>query len=275
MKKKLFTIAILAVSASLVIMSCSKTSNTTSGGAYAPPYNPNTSPQTTGGSTTGGGTTGGGTLTFAANGDPSGVYSGFFVTLYYYDPGFTYTTGEAGFYNTPTAIHPSSGAGVATTGTVTSVHCNGTHFPLSTTNLTYSDSANGLAFPPAIWNVTGNTTFPSFTYTCTIPLPLYTGTNLPATVNRANNLVVPINGASGYDQIQVSVQDNNLRSTSVFVNSSATSATITADSLLKLTATPNGSINISLIKFGANTFGGNTYLFANEFIYPKNPVNIQ
>ncbi len=228
MKKKLFTVAILAVSASLIIMSCSKTSNTTSGGVYAPTTNPK-------GANTGGST--GNNLTFSSTGDPSGTYSGFLFTVSESVPGYSVATCQAGFFISPQAIHPSVGNIGVSTGTVSSIHFNGVHIPYSTANQNYSDSTNMLVFPPAVWSISGNTTFPSFTYTNTTPTPILTSSTLPSTIIRSQNFVVPANAISGCDQVQMQVADGLGKTITMYFSTSSGSVALPIDSLTKLSAT--------------------------------------
>lgn len=275
MKKKLFTIAILAVSASLVIMSCSKTSNTTSGGAYAPLYNPNTSPQTTGGST--GGSTSG-SLTFSSTGDPNGTFYGLLYSITAVLPGTpSYIGATADFYYTPMPFHLSLSNAPSSTNSVTAVYLNGTKFKYFPSQ-NYTDTTGILTFPPANWVVNGNSSIPSFTYNCTTPVPVYTGgTSLPTTIIRTQNLTIPTSGASGYDQIEIQVSDGtSARAVSLFSTAGSSSLVIPSDSLARLSATlVNGSISITLIKYNQQATGGKNFLFATVYNYMKNNIAIQ
>ncbi len=253
MKKKLFTSTIILLVTSLTIISCKKSATTST-------------PSSGGSSTTGS------SFTIGPNGDPSGTYSGIFFEYSFGSP--TNLFSEVLFYNTPVAIRLSTNNIPISSGTVSSVYCNNVKFKYNT--LDYTDSTYTVTFPSAVWLVNGNATFPSFTYTCSTPIPVYTGTNLPSTVNRTQNLVIPISGASGYDQIQVEILDGSNHGTSVFASASATSITISKDSLTQLSATPSGgSININLSKYNPQTFGSKNYLFATFFNYSKMNITIQ
>lgn len=59
------------------------------------------------------------------------------------------------------------------------------------------------------------------------------------------------------------------------VSASATSVTFIKDTLSQLSPTNNGTINISLLKYNLQTFGGKNYLFISIFNYYKTGVTIQ
>src|SRR6202012_2034959 len=99
MKNIFLATGVLILSASLSFVSCKKDS--TPAGA-------------------GGGTTSS-NYTFSAKGDISGTYSGFLFEIYEAVPGYTVSTAQAGFFNTPIAMQISSNTPHPSTGTVSSV----------------------------------------------------------------------------------------------------------------------------------------------------------
>ncbi|HKC68157.1 MAG TPA: hypothetical protein VKG26_08000 [Bacteroidia bacterium] len=257
MKKTFYTIA----TALLVIIggtACKKETATAGGG----PSTGSNIPTTVG-------------YTLSANGDISGTYNGYFLEALF----SPYTTAGCVFFSTPQPLKVSTNSSPVTNCSVTSVYCNGTKLQFDPTGISYNDTTNALIFPPATWSVTGNSLMPSFTYTYTGALPVFTNTAaLPATINRSQDLVISLAGVTGYDQASLSVNDYAGHSVSAFVSNTASSITIVKDSLAKLTPTTNqnyGYIDIELIKYNPQAIGGKTFLFIKLFDYEKTNITLQ
>ena len=249
MKKTIFTLSLSILVFTLIISSCKKSNTTTSGG-----------PSNTSGTTT------------AANGNPSGTYNGFLFAVYAVSGTLTANSVLAAFVNTPIAFNPSTKM-VATT-TVNAVYINGNLIPYDSTNHDYSTlTFSSFGFPPANWVVNGVGTIPSFTYSNANSMPVFTGvSSFPNTISKAQNLVIPITGASGYDQIQVKVQDSLNNSTSVYAAAGVTSVTVLKDSLTKLVNGHSTSISIDVIKYNPQTISGKNLLFALIYATGKNNI---
>ena len=205
-------------------------------------------------------------------GDPIGTFSGFFIEAGMQNGGI-----ECAFYNTPIALHLSTTSPANPTGTVTAVYCNNVKFAYDPTGPVYTDTTNTITFPSAIWAITGNANFPSFTYTCTTAMPMFTNNlNLPSVINRNQNLIIPTSGGANYDQIIVQIYDGVGYSTSnLAASSSATSLVCVKDTLAKLHPSTNGDITITLYKYNPQTIGGKNYLFITSNIYTKPNIVIQ
>jgi hypothetical protein len=212
-----------------------------------------------------------------STGDPSGTYSGFFISELDASTVSTNTlVTQCGFYSAPLPFQYSLGNVSIPTATVSSVYCNGIKFKLDQPNVTYGDTTGKLSLPPALWMVNGTSSVPGFTYTCNTPFATYTGTSLPATINRTQNLVISLSSASGYDQAQVEVYGSStLGYQSRFVSSSAGSITFSKDSLATIQPTTSGNITITLMKYNPQVLGGKNYLFATMWSYTKSNVAIQ
>ena len=247
MKKKFFTITLLLFTVLFVIVSCKKdSSNNTSSGTSS--------------------------FTISPTGDPSGTYSGVF-----YIPNRTNELIIAAFYVTPTSFHFSTGAFPTPTGTINSVYYNNTKLPYSPHPPNYSDTLGTLTYTTELWALDGNSTFPSFTYSCTTPMPTFNNiSNLPAVINKNQNLNITTSGASDYDQITISINDAVTHSTS-YINgyTNATSITFIKDSLTKLAPSSFGTIYVELKKYNPRIFGGKNYLFITDYTYTKSGVVIQ
>ncbi len=264
MKKTIFTSIILIGTITLISLSCKKTDKVTSGSSSTGSAT-TTAGTTTGGTTTGGTTTGG---TTTGNGSPTGTFNGILLALSFTSGTVTVNTGFAEFFNTAIAIN--LGTPLVATASVTSVFMNGTQFPYNSSGMSYFDSTSALTFPPATWNVTGAGIIPSFTYTNNDAIPTFTGTSsLPVTIDKTQNLVIPINGLSGCDQIRVSLNDTVGKSTFVLISGSATSATIVKDSLTKLTPCSSGSYSLDFIKYNPQTIGTKKILFSTYSVANK------
>ena len=252
MKKTIFALSLSILVFTLIISSCKKSDSPTSGGS-----------STTSNSTTTG------------NGNPSGTFNGILYYGYEVNGSISVYVGAANFFNSPVSFNP--GTQTVATATVNSVSLNSTQLPYSSSSNNYSTfTTTSLRFPPAAWVVNGAGIIPSFSYTNTNPMPTFTGiSSFPSSVSRSQNLVIPITGASGCDQIQVSVNDSANKTTSVSVAGGSTSVTILKDSLTRLNNCVSGSISISLIKYNQQTLGGKSFLFGTVYITGKNNVALK
>lgn len=219
-------------------------------------------------------TTGGASpITGPSTGDPTGTYNGFLVTLYLPTSTYTISTAVANFFTSSQNISVNTQNQGNTT--VNSVFMNGVKFQLDPTGPTYGDTTNTLVFPNATWYINGSGTIPSFTYTNSDPLPVYSGSGISSLVDRSQNLTVPITGASGYDQILISIEDGGLGSR-ISTSSSAASVTFVKDSLAKLSACAGtAQIFVALIKYNAHSASGKNFLFGTVYYYTKQGVTIQ
>ena len=225
---------------------CKKSDTTTSGG---PMVNNSISPQ----------------------GDPNGTFSAFFI-----EDNTSGGSARAAFFTTPIPLHLSTTIPGTATGTVTAVYLNNAKFTFNPSGYFYSDTATSPTFMPAVWSITGNANFPSFTYTCTTPIPGYNnGTSLPSIINRSQNLTIPTTGATNYDQIIINISDGVQTTSNLAASSSASSLVCVKDSLLKLNPSNYGNISVRLFKYNLQTIGGKAYLFITTNGYIKNNVVIQ
>ncbi len=249
--KKIFLISAVMATITLIGFSCKKDKTTPT---------PNT---TTTGRTTA-----------ASDGTPSGTYNGFLYVVMATNGSLTIRTGAGAFVNTPVALNLN--AHIPATATVNSVYMNGVRFKFDASSKQYADTTYLLpSFPPANWVVNGAGSIPSFTFSNTDALPVYTGTaSLPATVSKAQNLVIPITGLSGCDQVGLELKDNTGRSTTVYVAGNATSATFIKDSLVNLTNCINATLNLTLIKYNAQNLGGKNIMFGTLGTASKNNIII-
>jgi hypothetical protein len=249
MKKTIFTLSLSVLVFTPIISSCKKSDSPTSGG-----------PATTS------------STTITGNGNPSGTFNGILYYGYEVNGSMSLYVGAADFFNSPVSFNPSTQA--VATATVNSVSLNSNQLPYNSSNNNYSSfTTTSLGFPPAAWVVNGAGIIPSFTYTNTNAMPTFTGlSSFPSSVSRSQNLVIPIIGASGCDQIQVQVNDSTNKTTSIYVAGGSTSVTILKDSLTKLNNCMSGSISISLIKYNQQTLGGKSFLFGTVYITGKNNV---
>ena len=247
MKKKVFTITILFLAALFIIFSCKKDSSI----------------NTTGSTTS--------SFTISPVGDPSGIYSGIFTEANH--GGIE----DVNFYITPVPLHYSTSARPTPTGTVPALYLNNVKLKYEPSYLNYRDTTFAAAQISNVWMLNGNSIFPSFTYTYTTPWPTYNnGANLPMIINRAQNLIIPTSGASGYDQILMNITDSVGYTTSYQgVSASATSVTFVKDTLVKLTPTHEGSMVVFLIKYHPQILAGKNYLFTSIISYNKMGIVIQ
>jgi hypothetical protein len=205
-------------------------------------------------------------------GDPIGRFSGFFV-----EDNSQYKATTARFFNTPIPLQISIGFFGSSTESVSAVYCNGTKLAYAPISIYYYDTTNTITLPPAVWSIVGNANFPSFTYTCTTAMPSYNnGANLPAVINRNQNLTIPTAGAANYDQIIVTISDTlGNRTYNLAASASATSLVCVKDSLTKLSPTHYGTISVTLYKYNPQAIGSKHYLFITTTNYRKNNVVIQ
>jgi hypothetical protein len=246
MKKNFFSEALLFFIGFFIISSCKKDSSNTSTGTAS-------------------------SFTISSAGDPSGTYSGIFTEA---DHG---GVEDVSFYITPVALHYSTSARPTATGTVPALYLNNVKLKQEPVYLSYSDTTFAAAQTSNVWMLNGNSIFPSFTYTYATPWPTYNnGANLPAVINRAQNLTIPTSGASGYDQILINIADSIEYTTSYqCVSASATSVIFVKDTLAKLTPTHEGSMNVYLIKYHPQTLAGKNYLFTATVNCYKSNIVIQ
>ena len=248
MKKTIFTLSLSVLVFALVISSCKK--NDSSTGALITPPN-----------------------TTAGSGNPSGTYNGLLIALSAPSSGTIISTGIAEFYNTPITFILGNSA--PATATVNSVYMDTTRFSFN--NPDYIDMTGTLHFPPAIWKVNGLGVIPSFTYTNYDALPVFTGTSpLPSSISKAQNLIIPLSGISGADQVAVEIDDSLSNSTTVYTSANSTSVTILKDSLAKLAPSylNHGSITVTLVKYNPQTISGKSFLFGTAKQYSKSGVSI-
>jgi hypothetical protein len=247
MKKTIFTLSLSIFVFALIISSCKKSDPTPSGSS----------------STTGN--------TATNTGNPSGTYNGFLYAAYAVSGTTSINSCVAAFVNTPVAFNPSTP--FVATATINAVYVNGTQLLYNTNNDYSYTTLSSLGFPPASWIVNGAGTIPSFTYSNTNSMPIFSGlSSFPNTISKAQNLVIPITGASGYDQIEITVQDSLNNSTTVYVASGTTSVTFLKSSLINLTNCNVASIQINLLKYNPQSINGKKILFA--LIYATSKDNI-
>jgi hypothetical protein len=217
------------------------------------------------------------TYTLAANGDISGTYNGVLIEEYS-SPPYTSSSAEAIFYNSPTAFRFSTvtlGHLTPATGTVTSVYVNSVKFRFTSLDLDYHDSTNTLTFPQANWVINGGSVIPSFSYTCGTSSPTYPSiNNLPSTINRSQSLNISMSGVSGYDQVEIDIDDNAGHTMCMYAPNSASSVTFPADSLSKLVAGVGG-MSVTLVKYNPQVLGSKNFLFLTTNGYSKSGVTLQ
>jgi hypothetical protein len=251
MKYTLITIAAL-----LLFFSCKKDGTTTSGSIQS-----NTTTTLS--------------YTLDAQGRPSGTYSGlFYADSIYYGPQNFGTNEFCYFYNTP---QPYAVLGYEnyTSTLVNSVIVNNCKFGIL--NSSYLDTSHTRISLPCKWEVNGNSVIPSFTYTNPTPPPMYSGLGqLPDTANQQQNLILHVNGASGYDMLSISLYDTTTYHNYInySVSNTVSSIIIPADSLTRFTSVTGVAMFVILTKFNAQSIGGKNFLFATVLSKEK-IVNIK
>jgi hypothetical protein len=260
MKKTIYLTSILLLTAASFFISCKKTTSSTN-----PPTTNSTNSNYS--------------LSFSVTGDPLGSFNGMLVsskvqnTISGITP-YIDTTVYAMFYDSAKVFSAFNNFIKLPFDSATSVYCRGTKLTHTYKSYYYA-SGGSLAVSPANWTVNGNNFIPSFIYSCPIPCPIYHGSGLPTSINRAQNLTVPIIGASGYDKIIVTIFTGGLRGTSVAASNTASSVTFLKDSLALLSPTSSGRIIIDLLKFDAQTYSSKNFLFETEYVHYKDTVLIQ
>ncbi len=268
MKKSLFTCLALSATLILIIVSCKKNETQQLGSS--------TSPGTTTGSTTTGSTTGStGSTTGSTTGNPSGIYNGDMGKYTIDFNGTTYSSNQAAFWTSPVPLGMTASSPLPTA-SVNSVEMNGIQLKFIAANLYYTDTTSTYPTPPVYWNITGAGSIPSFSYTDNTPFPTFSGlSSLSTTVNKSQNLIIPLNGVSGADQIRIQFGDSLYNSTSVTVAGTAVSVTILKDSLTKMLPCASGHYYLDFIKYNPQVLGSKNFMFTTLKSFYKDSVKIQ
>ncbi|HTA62433.1 MAG TPA: hypothetical protein VK835_08255 [Bacteroidia bacterium] len=247
----------LIIGVLIVLFSCKKSTDTTTSSG---PINTTTTPS----------------YSLDAQGNPGGMYSGMFNVDYSYiynsPPSIIYSSlfGVSCWFFTAPQSYQNIRTGNFYTTTTNSVIVNGHKFALH--NGIYQDSTGVTLSSPYQWTIVGNSNIPSFTYTSITPKPSYSGFwQIPDTVNKQQNLTLPLSGASGYDLFEVDIYDTATYNKHIkYSVSNATSViTIPKDSLTKFISGTGVIIETSLTKFDPQSTGGKKFLFQTTLEYQR------
>lgn len=152
------------------------------------------------------------------------------------------------------------------TGTIeaTQVKLNGTIFKKeSGTPFYYWDTSFAVSVTSALphtWQIIGKGTLPSFIITNYGNHPTYTGWGLlQDSIDMTQNIVVPIQGVTGADEVEVYFSNYGDTSSIKVVPSSASSVTFTSNDFLGLAPTNYGYVVVNCYKNGFGFFNNRTY----------------
>ena len=132
------------------------------------------------------------------------------------------------------------------------------------------DTTNAVVFPPCKWQINGNSSIPTFSYTSNTPLPSINAvvSQLPSTISRQQDFSVSINSASNYDAVFMEI--TNFSSTAqISVPYTNSTIVIPKDSLTKLNPGTNYRIAMAFIKYNVQTINGKNFIFCAERIFNK------
>ena len=220
--------------------------------------------------------------TLDAHGNPSGMYSGVFnmdssvtcdILPNFYHFYSSSSNVNCYFYTTPLSYQNFK---YGITVPINSVIVNRDKFGHGFNN-SYQDTANILLSPPYRWAVNGSGNIPSFTYTSAKPKPMYIGFwQIADTMNKQQNLILPLSQASGFDMCTVELYDTATYNKTITysVSNAVSSITIPKDSLAKFTSGTGIVITAYLVKFNPQSFGGKNFLFQTILDYQK-PLTVK
>jgi hypothetical protein len=203
------------------------------------------------------------------NGSSATVFSGILQTtktIEIYNGsilGSTYSP-LAYFSNTPTQyINMSSYV------TVDSVVLNNVR--LNWNNYWYNDPTGSISFPPSTWKVYGNNGIPTFTYTNSDPMPLYTNYNeAPDSINKQTGITILLTGISDYNEATIIISDGTGLSghtASKIIASGSTSTSFSPADLSNLNSVPYGDYYVILKKNNVQKLSSKDFNFVNQSQY--------
>ncbi|MES2131673.1 MAG: hypothetical protein V4506_04940 [Bacteroidota bacterium] len=144
---------------------------------------------------------------------------------------------------------------------------------LQNTTNQYQDSTHTLNIHQAnsVWNISGSSSVPAFSYTVTPSYPTFIGNNLlPDSVSKAAGVVITLVGASNIANYGIAVE---IISGGVIAHKSLapnqTSCTFLSSDLALLSPSTNAMIIIVFSNGTQQTFGGKAYAFDNVLEHIK------
>lgn len=125
----------------------------------------------------------------------------------------------------------------------------------------YYDSTFSIPFSPSNWVVGGANGIPSFTFTNNDPIPSFTGyAAWPDTIFRNQTVVIPLNGVSGADDIQVTL-NSDTTSINQTMTPGTNGVTFSASSTGSLNPNSYSSLSLYLTKTREQIIGGKKMVF--------------
>lgn len=134
----------------------------------------------------------------------------------------------------------------------------------------YQSSLKGTTIIPATWTIKGSGDIPDFTYTNLKSMPEYAYKQLPSTIDRSKDLIIPLTGFKNTKYVTIII-DDHIKYGILFGGPPGDSKSFTfeANSLSQLTPNPKATIEVRIENINYQTLGFKTFGFVNEIIMKK------